>query len=182
MLFPEEELGGFLGFLRTSIGTETDGASMGVKISDEPSGPLTLNLGLLHLDSSSRGGGSRYPLPGDMPGRRNFRDRFASKRKQAGFTAEMLLDNKPLYFPENDPLVHLLQEAYRAVKGVPAELYATGGGTYAREIPGRAVAFGPFFPDEPDRRLHNSNESIDLDRFMEHAQICLAAMYKMMTE
>lgn len=177
----KEELGGFLGFLRTSIGTETDGASMGVKTSDGPSGPLTLNLGLLHVDSSTSEAvlDLRYPVTckGD--------EIFATIRRraeQAGFQAELLLDNKPLYFPENHPLVHLLQEAYRTVKGVPAELYATGGGTYAREVPGRAVAFGPFFADEPDRRLHNSNENIDIDRFMEHAQICLEAMYRMMTE
>lgn len=177
----EEELGGFLGFLRSSIGTETDGTSMGVKRSDEPSGSLTLNLGLLHLGSSSLEAvlDIRYPVTCRAS---EIFEPIHEKAEKAGFPAEMLLDNEPLYFPENDPLVHLLQEAYRVVKGVPAELYATGGGTYAREVPGRAVAFGPFFPDEPDRRLHNSNENIDIERFMEHAQICLAAMYKMMTE
>jgi succinyl-diaminopimelate desuccinylase len=177
----KEELGSFLGFLRTSIGTETDGTSMGVKRNDGPSGPLTLNLGLLRVDSSSADAviDIRYPVTC------SGEDIFATIRRQAeqkGFTAELVLDNKPLYFPEDHPLIHLLQDAYRAVKGVPAELYATGGGTYAREIPGRAVAFGPFFADEPDRRLHNTNESIDLSRFMEHAQICLEAMYRMMTE
>ena len=57
--------------------------------------------------------------------------------------------------------------------------YSTGGGTYARELGGKGVAFGPFFPDEPDRRLHNTNENSDIDRFMLHAQICLEAMYHM---
>jgi succinyl-diaminopimelate desuccinylase len=154
---------------------------MGVKRNDGPSGPLTLNLGLLRVDSSSADTviDIRYPVTC------SGEDIFATIRRQAkqkGFTAELVLDNKPLYFPEDHPLIHLLQDAYRAVKGVPAELYATGGGTYAREIPGRTVAFGPFFADEPDRRLHNTNESIDLSRFMEHAQICLEAMYRMMVE
>ena len=177
----EENLGRFFGFLHTSIGTETDGASMGVKMSDEPSGPLTLNLGIVRVDASSGEAllDIRYPVT--CSGTKVF-ETIRSKAEQAGLEAELLLDNTPLYFPEHDPLIHLLQESYRAVKGVPAELYATGGGTYAREIPGKAVAFGPFFADEPDRRLHNSNESIDLPRFMEHAQICLEAMYRMMTE
>lgn len=180
-VLPVEKLGTFLGFLHTAVGTETDGASMGVRMSDEPSGPLTFNLGILHLDESSAEAliDIRYPVT--CAGTEIFKT-IRSKAEQAGLQAELLLDNKPLYFPENDPLVRLLQESYRAVKGVPAELYATGGGTYAREVPGRTVAFGPFFADEPDRRLHNSNESIDIVRFMEHAQICLEAMYRMMTE
>ncbi len=176
-----EELGGFLGFLRTSIGTETDGTSMGVKMSDEPSGPLTLNLGVLRVGPGAAEAVLDLRYPVTCPGNEIF-GTIRSRAEQAGLEAELLLDNKPLYFPENHPLIHLLQEAYRTVKGVPAQLYSTGGGTYAREIPGRAVAFGPFFPDEPDRGLHNSNENIDIDRFMEHAQICLAAMYRMMTE
>ena len=176
-----EELGGFPGFLSSAIGTETDGASMGVKQSDGPSGPLTLNLGLLHFGDCPAEAvlDLRYPVTGSGSG---IFETIRDRAERAGLTAELLLDNKPLYFPEDHPLIALLQDAYRSVRGVPAELYATGGGTYAREIPGRAVAFGPFFPDEPDRRLHNSNENIDLGRFMEHAQICLAAMYRMMTE
>lgn len=176
-----EEFGGFLGFLRSAIGTETDGASMGVKQSDEPSGPLTLNLGLVRLTEASAEAvlDLRYPVTGS--GSDVFQT-IRTRAERAGLTAALLLDNKPLYFPEDHPFIGLLQEAYRDVMGVPAEIYATGGGTYAREVPGRAVAFGPFFADEPDRRLHNSNENIDLDRFMEHAQICLAAMYRMMTE
>lgn len=177
----EEKLGGFFAFLHHAVGTETDGTSMGIKTSDEPSGALTLNLGILHADASSGQAkiDIRYPVTA------NGEDIFAKIRsaaETAGLTAELLLGQKPLYFPADDPLVHLLQESYRAVKGVPAELYATGGGTYARAIPGRALAFGPFFADEPDRRLHNSNESIEITRFMEHAQICLEAMYRMMTE
>jgi succinyl-diaminopimelate desuccinylase len=180
-VLPTEKLGGFFAFLRNSVGTETDGASMGVKISDEPSGALTLNLGILHADASSAEAKLDIRYPVTVNGEEIF-EKIRSKAETAGIKAELLLDQKPLYFPADHPLVHLLQESYRAVKGVPAELYATGGGTYARSVPGRAVAFGPFFADEPNRRLHDSNESIDISRFMEHAQICLEAMYRMMTE
>jgi succinyl-diaminopimelate desuccinylase len=180
-VLPAEKLGGFFAFLRNAVGTETDGASMGVKISDEPSGALTLNLGILHADASSGEAKIDIRYPVTVNGEEIF-EKIRSKAETAGIKAELLLDQKPLYFPADHPLVHLLQESYRAVKGVPAELYATGGGTYARAVPGRAVAFGPFFADEPNRRLHDSNESIDITRFMEHAQICLEAMYRMMTE
>ena len=79
-------------------------------------------------------------------------------------------------------LVGILENAYESVMGEKPALYATGGGTYARAVSGSCVAFGPVFPDEPDRRMHNSNEHIDLERFMLHAQICLEAMYRMITE
>jgi succinyl-diaminopimelate desuccinylase len=176
----KDELGGFLGFLDRAIGTEIDGASLGVKGSDEASGPLTLNLGIVRVDDSS----SEADIDIRYPVTCNGDEIFETIRKKAGEEgekAELLHGNKPLYFPADHPLVHLLQDAYRTVKGVPAELYATGGGTYARSVPGRAVAFGPFFPDEPDRGLHNKNEHIDIGCFMEHAQICLEAMYRMMT-
>lgn len=179
-VFSAEEMGKFLSFLNQFIGTETDGASMNVKMSDEPSGPLTLNLGIVRIGASfdSADVDIRYPVT--CKGTDIF-ETIRENAEQAGLKAELLHDTKPLYFPADHSLVHLLQDAYKSVKGVPAELYATGGGTYARSIPGRAVAFGPFFPDEPDRGLHNSNENIDIDRFMEHAQICLEAMYRMMT-
>ena len=176
----EEELGPFLGFLNRAIGTETDGTSLGVKMSDEPSGTLTLNLGIVRLNASAASASIdiRYPVT------KNGRDIFNTIRgraEKAGVSAEMADHNAPLYFPEDHPLVHLLSDAYQAVEGVPAELYATGGGTYARDIPGRAVAFGADFPGQPDNHIHNGNEFLDLGRFMEHAQICLEAMYRLMT-
>ncbi len=180
-VFPPEKLGGFFSFLDRYVGLETDGAALGVAQSDGPSGGLTLNLGLVRADpeKASAGFDIRYPVT------KKGGDVFAVIRKKAekaGLKAELRNDMGPLYIPESNPLIPMLRDSYKAVMGVPAELYATGGGTYARSIPGRAVAFGPFFPDEPDRRLHNSNESIDIGYFMKHAQICLEAMYRMMTE
>ena len=86
----------------------------------------------------------------------------------------------PLYLPADSPFIHLLQGSYTAVTGQPCNLYATGGGTYARAVSGRGVAFGPIFPDEPDRGLHQVNEHIDRNRYLEHARICLEAMYRML--
>lgn len=177
--FSPEELGPFFCFLDRAIGTETDGASFGVRQSDEPSGPLTLNLGIVRF-----GGGEakasidiRYPVTAD--GGKIFSE-LQGRASGAGVSAELFNESKPLYLPAQSPLITLLQGAYRDVTGGTAELYATGGGTYARAIPGNAVAFGPFFPDEGDRRLHNSNENIDIDRFLLHAQVCLEAVYRML--
>lgn len=175
-----EELGAFFSFLDRRIGFSCDGSAFGVARSDEQSGPLTLNLGLVRCSGGAAEAGIdlRYPVTCD--GAPIFEE-IRKRAEEAGFSAELAEDSKPLYLPEDSPLIRILQASYADVTGKPAQLYSTGGGTYARAMRGRAVAFGPFFPDEPDRRLHNTNEHIDIDRFMLHAQICLEAMYRMLT-
>ena len=73
----------------------------------------------------------------------------------------------------------VLKDAYKAVTGEDARVYPIGGGTYARTMAGRGVAFGPMFEGE-DCRLHNADESMDLDHYMKHAEICLEAMYRLL--
>lgn len=175
-----EELGGFFSFLDQSVGFHDDGSGIGVQQSDAESGPLTLNLGILRVENGSARAGIdiRYPVTSD--GGKIFGE-IKRRAEESGFSAALLEDLKPLYLPGESRLISILRDSYAGIMGKPAELYATGGGTYARAMKGNAVAFGPLFPDEPDRRLHNTNENIDMDRFMVHAQICLEAMYRIFT-
>lgn len=180
-VFSEEELGGLISFVNRSIGTELHGESLGVYLDDKESGPLTLNLGLTGIYDSSASIGIDIRYPVTAKGKDIFAA-IAESALQYGLETTLNQDNKPLFLPESSPFISLLQDAFAAVTGKPADVYATGGGTYARAFEGRAVAFGPFFADEPDRRLHNTNENIDIDRFMVHAQVCLEAMYRMLTQ
>ncbi len=179
--FSYEKLGGFLRFIQEHVGTELDGESLGIRQCDKESGPLSLNLGLFNMgaDFASAGIDIRYPV---LSNGDDIFSVISDCAAEAGFDATMLGHTKPLFLPESSPFITLLQESYFTVTGQPANIYSTGGGTYARAFEGNAVAFGPFFADEPDRRLHNTNENIDIDRFMEHAQICLEAMYRMLTK
>ncbi|MCH3972319.1 MAG: Sapep family Mn(2+)-dependent dipeptidase [Oscillospiraceae bacterium] len=174
----KEELGSLLCFLDEKVKNEYNGATAGIQQSDEPSGPLTLNLGLVRIGEGTPSAGIdiRYPVTASGD------DIFAQMQRISapyGLTCVRTCENVPLYLPEDSELIRLLKGSYAAVMGEEPTVYATGGGTYARELEGRGVAFGPFFPDEPDRRLHNTNESIDLARFEQHAQICMQAMYDM---
>ena len=179
-VFSEQELGSLLMFLNCHIGMEYDGTSLGVKLEDAESGPLTLNLGLVSVseESASFSIDIRYPVTKDGNW---IASRIAEQAEAAGLTVAERLVSEPLYLPGDSPFVRLLSDAYQAVMGQPAALYATGGGTYARALRGNGVAFGPFFADEPDRRLHNTGENIEISRFMQHAQICLEAMFRMLT-
>ncbi|MCY1713978.1 Sapep family Mn(2+)-dependent dipeptidase [Caproiciproducens galactitolivorans] len=181
VVFKEEELGSLVRFVNTKVGTELHGESLGVSQQDKESGPLTFNIGLvnIHDGEASVGVDIRYPVTAD--GEKIF-SKIAEQAAEFGLASQLNNDTKPLFLPESSPFISLLQDSYAEITGKPADVYATGGGTYARAFKGRAVAFGPFFPDEPDRRLHNTNENIDIDRFMVHAQICLEAMYRMFTK
>ncbi|WP_322172997.1 Sapep family Mn(2+)-dependent dipeptidase [Acutalibacter caecimuris] len=179
-VFGAQRLGGFFRFIHEKIGLCTDGSPLGVAISDEPSGPLTFNLGLVSANSQgcSLTVDIRYPATKDGAW---VSDTIAKAAAEAGLEYTLLSDAKPLYLPKESQLVTLLSEAYKAVAGEACSIYSMGGGTYARQMFGKGVGFGPGFPDEEPTHAHDVNEQIDLRRFKLHAQICLEAMYRMLT-
>ncbi len=179
-VFGLERLGGFFRFVHEKIGLSTDGSKVGVAMSDEPSGPLTFNLGLL---SASQQGCSltvdiRYPATKDGG---EISETIRKAAEEAGLSYCLLSDAKPLYLPKESQLVTLLSRAYKDVAGEECGIYSMGGGTYARQMFGKGVGFGPSFPDDEPNHAHDVNEQIDLRRFRLHAQICLEAMYRMLT-
>ena len=104
-----------------------------------------------------------------------------SVAEHSGISAEIIHHEKPLYVEKDSELIELLSGAYESVTGEKAELYSTGGGTYARKLGGRGVAFGPNFKGD-DIHMHNADESVDKENFLKHMQICLQAMYRLYTE
>jgi succinyl-diaminopimelate desuccinylase len=76
---------------------------------------------------------------------------------------------KPLYFPEDHPLIKTLQKVYTEETGKEAKLLSIGGGTYAKEM-ANIVAFGPVFPGKPDI-IHQPNEYIEVEDLVLNAKI-----------
>lgn len=173
------EIGLVCSFIDYSINNETNGRSLGLKMSDSVSGSLTVNLSTVHIedDKAYAQFDIRYPVTvnGDT-----VIKQFNKAAKISGLKAEVLHHEKPLYVKKDTELVSLLSEAYEAVVGEKPELYSTGGGTYARKLGGNGVAFGPNFKTD-DIRMHNADESVDENNFFTHAQICLEAMYRFYT-
>ena len=56
-----------------------------------------------------------------------------------------------------------------------------GGGTYARKLPGRAVAFGMEFPGQP-ATAHMADEYMDVKELVLNAKIIAHAIYALATE
>lgn len=178
-VFGTERLGTFFHFIHERIGLTCDGSLLQVAMSDEPSGSLTFNLGLVHADAKecSLVVDIRYPATKQGSAISNAIEKAV---KEYGLSFTLLSDNAPLYLPKESKLITLLSGAYRDMTGKECDIYSMGGGTYARQMHGKGVAFGPGFPGEESHE-HDVNERIDLEHFKLHAKICLEAMYRMLT-
>ena len=173
------EIGALSSFIDYAINCETNGRSLGLKMSDAVSGALTVNLGNVHIEGTEARAqfDIRYPVTvnGDYVLRQ-----FRSVAENNHLTVRVLHHDRPLYVEKDSELVRLLADAYRTVTGEDAPLYTTGGGTYARKLGGKGVAFGPNFKDD-DIRMHNADESVDKENFLRHMQICFEALYRLYT-
>lgn len=163
-------------FLAAHIGMETRGESLGVALSDEISGDLTLNLGVAALaeDVLTVTINIRYPVT------RKFEEFYlalVAKMAEGGFQETSLAHKNALYMPPESELIRCLAKVYEEQTGEPARLISIGGGTYAKAMP-NIVAFGPIFPGD-EAVEHKPNEYIELDKLMKNAKIIAAAMYEM---
>lgn len=175
-----ERIGSFLKFVDEKIGTTHDGSLLGVNMSDEPSGPLTFNLGLININDAACDLTVDIRYPATKNGK-EITDKIAEATKPYGVDFTLLSDAAPLYLPKESALITLLSGAYKDVTGEDCTIFSMGGGTYARQMFGKGVAFGPGFADQEDAHEHDVNEQIELDRFKLHAKICLESMYRMLT-
>lgn len=175
-----EKLGSFFKFIDEKIGLTNDGSLLGIAMSDEPSGPLTFNLGLVSVDENncSLTVDIRYPATKNGG---EISAAIAEGVEAYGVEFTLLSDAAPLYLPKESALITLLSDAYKDVTGEECNVFSMGGGTYARQMHGKGVAFGPGFPDQEDPHEHDVNEQIELDRMQLHAKICLESMYRMLT-
>jgi succinyl-diaminopimelate desuccinylase len=177
----------FLRFARQKISHETDGASLGMKAEDEPSGPLTVNMGMLKMGAraASLHLDIRYPV---THGREAVESAARGTAAAYGLAVSTEAFKAPLYVKPDSPLIAALSRAYERATGAKAELYSMGGGTYARVLQNNGVAFGPgglpgepAIPEEKRRKggAHAANEHCVVEELMRHAEICIEAMIEL---
>lgn len=175
-----KSMGKICGFINYKIGTETNGVSLGLKMRDAASGELTVNVGTVCVGENEASATLDIRYPVTVNGM-DIIDRVFSAAKYEGLKFRIIKHEKPIYFEKDSSLVKLLSEAYENVTGEKPNLYTTGGGTYAKTLGGKGLAFGGVFPED-NCGLHQADESIDSEKFFLHAQICLEAMYRMFTD
>lgn len=178
--YDEEDLGTLCTFINTSIGADTDGTRLGLKVRDSVSKNLTVALSKVRINDNKAQLVLDIRYPVTIKGERIFKH-IEKCAKRRNLNARIIHHSLPLYLPKESKAVQLLSDAYKDITCESPELYSTGGGTYARMLGGKGVAFGPVFKDD-NTNMHNADESIDKDKFFKHGEICLQAMYKMFTE
>jgi succinyl-diaminopimelate desuccinylase len=166
----------YLNFLDEHIGSETDGSSFGVAMSDEVSGKLVFNLGTIDVseEKGDIGINIRYPVTKTSS---EVYDIIKEKISSSGI--ELLTGNgkDPLYVPADNFMIKVLQKVYENVTGQKAELISIGGGTYARAIK-NAVAFGPLFPGK-EETAHQKDEFIEIEDLLTSTKIYAEAIYEL---
>jgi len=121
------------------------GEAVGIKMSDELSGPLTCNLGTFEYTTSSLDGGIdvRSPICGEKENVALVMEKSFAGRAMVLDTTDMVL---PHHVPEELPFIQTLMHHFEDVTGVKGECLAMGGGTYVHGMK-NSVAFGAAFPD-----------------------------------
>ncbi len=158
------------------IGTEYDGTSLNIAVSDTLSGPLTLNIGILKADSEAVETtlDIRYPV---MANPEMIMKSIAREVAPSGLEIVSKFSKEPHHVPEGSQLVQSLLDAYHEVTGLPKKAIAIGGGTYARCLK-EGVAFGALFPDD-EELAHQAGEYMTIDGLMKNVQIFAHAIIKL---
>lgn len=175
--FSLSSLGNLCSFISTRLRLETDGTSLGMKMRDSQSGALTVCASTIDINETSERATLDIRYPVTFGGKELIR-RVKKAADVENVEVNVLSHAKPLYLDDTKPVISILKDAYSEIMGEEPEMYATGGGTYARKLGGNGVAFGPVFNGDPSN-LHTDNEGLDEENFMKHAEICLEAMYRM---
>jgi succinyl-diaminopimelate desuccinylase len=142
------------------------GNGVGIAGSDEPSGPLTCNLGIIQ----TVGGCARLTLNIRYPVTWNGADLRAKAEKAipSDWRIHSFSDSKPLYFPLDHPLVRTICAAYERETGERKDPGVMGGGTYARAVP-NCVAIGTGWAG--DGPAHETDERLKVEHLNKMARI-----------
>ncbi len=152
----------FVDFYNSSIGMTTDGSKFGIDYTDEESGALTLNAGLLDLNTEtvSLTIDIRYPVTASES---DIIDKINTKCALYNLKISDASGNIPLHVDKNSLFVQTLLKVYEKITNTKSQPIAIGGGTYARSMK-NVVAFGPNFLKEDDV-AHQSGEYMKIDDF-----------------
>jgi len=164
-----------LSFFMDKIGNDTTGKFLLPELPGDISGVLTLNAGVLELDNnkSELTIDIRYPVLADPD---NILTVIRTITAEYGLKTEIISHQKPLFLDPKKPLIQTLLTVYEKFVELapfdaatdsdvrleslkkPSVPQTTGGGTYARSMPG-LVAFGPSFPWDKDQ-AHQIDEAV----------------------
>ena len=139
---------------------DTYGKALDISMTDDISGPLTLNFGVLSVDLTGMTAGfdCRTPKCATIE---TLDDIAVNKLNEAGFKITDISKTPFHYTPADTEFVQTLLKVYEEYTGFKGECLSMGGQTYVHDIDG-GVAFGCVFPGV-DTRMHGADEFIGVD-------------------
>ena len=178
--FVNEDHNDFISFYNRYIGFCLDGSKMGAGLSDEPSGNLIFNVGMIELEPQM---GKitvniRYPV---TKTEEQVFEPVLPLLDRYGFGLVKTKHEEPIYMDLNTPMVKDLLEIYRKHTGdMDSVPLVIGGGTYAKAAK-NILAYGAAFPGDPDL-MHQKDECISIERLEQMTEIYAEAIYKLSSE
>ncbi len=157
-----DDISDFIDFYNKYIGFETDGSSLGCGFSDDVSGKLILNTGLITADSKSVTVtiNIRYPVKSNTE---QVYEAIWQTVEPLDIGIVRGKEQAPIFFDVDHPMIRTYMDIYRKYSNdMTTPPLAIGGGTYARAAE-NVVAFGPSFPGDHEV-AHQKNEFMDLEK------------------
>ncbi|WP_078430092.1 dipeptidase PepV [Alkalihalobacterium alkalinitrilicum] len=167
----------FIDFITSYLTNDSRGNHLGIAFTDEITGDLTVNCGLISYEAGHEGSvglNIRYPVTKNGEAMINNLHSVAEKN---GFSLKILDHSPPHHVNKEHSLIRILSKVYEEQTGEKAELISIGGGTYARSLEA-GVAFGPLFPGREDV-AHQRDEYIFIDDLLKATAIYAQAIYEL---
>jgi len=166
----------YLSSIATCMG-DWDGSGLGIKCSDEASGGLTINLGIIsYADNAiSIRFDIRHPVTLDCQA---TIDKMKSALPGFELSDSDIEVHDGIYRPKDSFLVKTLMDVYHEFTGDDTPPQSMGGGTYARALP-NAVAFGARFINSNSGGTHSIDEFCDIDELLAATRIYAHCFYNL---
>jgi len=155
---------------------DNHGSAIGIDMSDEKTGKITVNFGVLRFSEYEFSGNfdSRTPSCADDVDLVGM-TKAALERESINVTYHDITGCH--HTPEETPFVQKLLNLYEEYTGNPGKCTSMGGLTYVHDIPG-GVAFGVAMPGD-DNKAHGINEYICKKQLITSAKMFTQAIIDM---
>jgi len=179
-----DQWGALVAFVGTTVGTETDGRSLGIAHTDSVMGALTNNLGVI---KDNNGKPTALLNPRVPRGITPTQIDSITKLRADGFNRQHGTRikatsgvGKPHLVPAEGRFVSTLLATWEEVVGTRRPPHVTGGGLQSKLFPG-GVDFGPAFTVEEDRS-HASDEYMTIDELKTIGALTVVALCSLSVE
>jgi len=177
MPFAESKGFGFVQALNRLIPHgDYNGRAIGIEMSDELSGKLTVNFGVLRYTEIDFTGvlDMRTPACADDT---DLEGMVRTALEREGVKLTNTMTSKCHHTPEDSRFVQTLLQIYEEYTGNPGKCLVSGGSTYVHDIPG-GVAFGCAMPGI-NYNVHGANEFIGEEQLILSAKMFTQAILDM---